>query len=316
VSQLAHPVNPDTFRVLILTNPKAGARSGLPAVEALDQYLTARNMEVETTSDIAELSELSSKYHQKGELRAVLGAGGDGTIALVANHTPPTATLGILPLGTENLLSKYLNIDATPAAVGENVLNGGVVPIDAGKANDRIFLLMAGCGFDAEVVRRLHETRSGHIHHLSYAKPIFESIRNYNYPELKISYFRGDLKGEIHAKWAFVVNLPRYAAGLKIAPTATGFDGLLDICTFKEGSLWDGIRYLSGVFLGQHESFQDFITVKADRIRIESDGDAPFQLDGDPGGYLPIDIEVLPSRLHMLAPRLWLESQGVKRSEQ
>ena len=146
MSQLAHPVNPDTFRVLILTNPKAGARSGLPAVEALDQYLTARNMEVETTSDIAELSELSSKYHQKGELRAVLGAGGDGTIALVANHTPPTATLGILPLGTENLLSKYLNIDATPAAVGENVLNGGVVPIDAGKANDRIFLLMAGCG--------------------------------------------------------------------------------------------------------------------------------------------------------------------------
>jgi diacylglycerol kinase (ATP) len=315
VSQLAHPINPATFRVLILTNPKAGARSGAPAVESLEKYLNQRDMQVEVTSDIQQLSELSAQYHENGELRAVLAAGGDGTIALVANHTPPTAPLGILPLGTENLLSKYLNIEPTPEAVGETVLNGGIIPLDAGKANGRIFLLMVGCGFDAEVVRRLHESRTGHIHHLSYAKPIFESIRNYEYPELHITYENGDVKGEIHAKWAFVVNLPRYAAGLKIAPNATGFDGLLDICTFKEGSLWDGIRYLGGVLLGQHESFQDFITVKANRIRIDSDGQAPFQLDGDPGGYLPIEIEVLPSRLHLLAPRLWLESQGVELSD-
>ncbi len=44
---------------------------------------------------------------------------------------------------------------------------------------------MVGCGFDAEVVHRLHATRGGHISMWSYSKPIFESIRSYQYPELR-----------------------------------------------------------------------------------------------------------------------------------
>ena len=41
---------------------------------------------------------------------------------------------------------------------------------------------MIGCGFDAEVVRRVHLERDGHITRLSYLKPIWESIRSYEYP--------------------------------------------------------------------------------------------------------------------------------------
>ena len=113
-----------------------------------------------------------------------------------------------------------------------------------GPGRQPLFTLMAGCGFDADVVRRLHRQRTGNIHHLSYAKPILDSIRKYDYPELRVTYApadvvrRDELTAEITARWVFVVNLPRYAGGLSFAPQASGTDGLLDVCTFKEGSLW------------------------------------------------------------------------------
>ena len=122
---------------------------------------------------------------------------------------------------------------------------------------------MVGCGFDAEVVRRLHGMRSGHIRHFSYAKPILDSLRNYEYPELRVYCESPELaeKGggesagaarpvDLSARWVFVVNLPRYAVGLQIAPDALGNDGFLDVCLFKEGSLWSGLRYLAGVATG------------------------------------------------------------------
>ena len=96
------------------------------------------------------------------------------------------------------------------------------------------------------------------------------------------------------------MNLPRYAGGLSFAPQASGTDGLLDVCTFKEGSLWYGLMYLGGVMLGQHEGMEDFVRIQTRRLRVEAAGPAPFQLDGDPGGELPVEFSVLPGRLTML----------------
>ncbi|HRX80202.1 MAG: hypothetical protein H6821_07675 [Planctomycetaceae bacterium] len=296
-------------RVLISRNPKAGARSGLPTVERLAELLAAQGIVVETLTDIDELSSKSERLLRNGELRCVVSAGGDGTVALLANRLPKDTPLAVLPLGTENLLSKHLRMKGDPVEVCQTICDGRAAKFDAGKAGEQVFLIMAGCGFDAEVVRRLHVERTGHIHHLSYIKPIWDSIHNYEYPELHIhceipaSDSQPAHTRTITARWAFVVNLPRYAGGLRIAPDAVGNDGLLDVCTFKDGSLWNGLRYLSGVILGQHASWDDCVTVRAEKIRIESDEPVPLQLDGDPGGFLPVEIEVLPSHLTLLVPK-------------
>jgi len=294
---------------LISLNPKAGAKSGQPAVDRLVELLAAEDLTVEVLTDIELLASRSAALWQANALRCVVAAGGDGTAALLANRTTPGTPIAILPLGTENLLSKHLAIGSDPADVAQTICTGVVEKFDAGQANGQLFLLMAGCGFDAEVVRRLHGDRTGHIHHLSYAKPIVDSILNYQYPELRVSceVLRDD--GQVAPEtetitccWAFVVNLPRYAGGLQIAPRASGNDGLLDVCTFKQGSLWNGLRYLSGIFFGQHESWDDCVTLRATRVRLESDDAVPYQLDGDPGGQLPVEIEVLPERLTLLVP--------------
>ncbi len=302
--------------VLISRNPKAGAKSGIPVVERLSELLAAQGLSVAAFTDVDELSSKAAELSGNGDLRCVVSAGGDGTVALLANRLAAATPIAVLPLGTENLLSKHLQMRGDPNEVCNTICAGYAEKFDAGKSGDHVFLIMAGCGFDAEVVRRLHRERTGHIHHLSYAKPIWDSIQNYDYPELRVhceipATDSEDARTEtITARWAFVVNLPRYARGLRIAPHASGNDGLLDVCTFKDGSLWHGLRYLSGVILGQHASWDDCVNVRAARVQIESDKPVPLQLDGDPGGFLPTEIEVLPNHLTLLVPRERTESWG------
>jgi len=292
--------------VLVSVNPKAGARSGSHHIERLVECLKDRGLRAENVSDIAELQRQAQARMAAGTLRAVVAGGGDGTVSLVANRTPVGTPIAILPLGTENLLAKYLDLRLDPDGLAAVLQEGRLVRLDAGEANGRIFLLMVGCGFDAEVVRRMHQQRTGHINYLSYFKPILDSVRNYQYPELRITPLdpdSGDQAGDqLLAKWVFVVNLPRYAAGLSLVPDADGTDGRLDVCTFREGSFLSGLMYLGAVIAGQHRDWEDCVTVQVRRLRIESDEPVPFQLDGDPGGYLPVDLRVLPQRLTLVVP--------------
>ncbi|MBW3597755.1 MAG: protein BmrU [Planctomycetes bacterium] len=315
-------------RIVIVANPKAGARSGRPLVEQVAELLRQQDFLVEIVYDIGDLMSHVQTALENRDLHAVVAAGGDGTAAMVVNLLPPGAPLAMIPLGTENLFSKYLGVHANPRSICETIIHGEPVQLDAGRAGDRLFLIMLGCGFDAEVVRRVHRERTGHIHHLTYAKPILESIRSYEYPQLRV-YFSfpsederpragGSSQPEMLAgRWAFVVNIPRYAGGLSIAPAADGADGLLDVCTFKHGSLWNGLMYLGGVWLQQHHSWTDFQSVRAGKIRIEADApDVPYQLDGDPGGVLPVDVEVLPGRITVLAPQAWRQRHGLSVAQQ
>jgi diacylglycerol kinase family enzyme len=306
----------DARRVLIGVNPRAGAQDQKAIVEEFGRQLARRGFEAAVFHDVGELEAEAARLLGDGTLRAVVAAGGDGTFRLIAERTPIGTPLLVLPLGTENLLARYLGLAADPVELSEVMAEGLTVCLDAGRTGNSLFTLMAGCGFDADVVRRLHQERRGHIHHLSYARPILEAIRQYEYPELRVCYAPADaadgaaLSQEICARWVFVINLPRYAGGLSFSRQASGTDGLLDVCTFKEGSLWHGLMYLGGVMLGQHEGMQDFVRVQTRRLRVEAAGAAPFQLDGDPGGDLPAEFSVLPRRLTMVVAREWAEREG------
>ena len=296
--------------VLISVNPSAGSGANAGLVDSLAEALRESWLNVEILTDISEVQAAAREKLHQGRLRAVIAAGGDGTFRLVAEHSAAETPLAILPLGTENLLSKFLEIPADPADLAAQIVAGCTVNLDAGEANGKIFTLMAGCGFDADVVRRLHSERKGNIHHLSYVKPLFDSIRNYDYPLLRVNYENEGERRSLEGRWVFVVNLPRYAGGLNFAPGASGSDGLLDICTFKEGSLWSGLLYLSEVMFGQHQLLEDFTQVQAPELRIESESPAAYQLDGDPGGDLPLTIRSLPGRLKVLVSREWAEGHG------
>ena len=106
-------------RVLIVTNPLAGAGVRDSAVSELIDRITADGYTAELTSDLEQVQEVGGRP-EESRLRAVVAAGGDGTVAEVVNRTHPDTPIAILPLGTENLLAKYLHMLVTPRAEPRN----------------------------------------------------------------------------------------------------------------------------------------------------------------------------------------------------
>ena len=185
---------------------------------------------------------LAAEWHATGELRCVVACGGDGTAAIVRNHTPLDVPLLLVPLGTENLLGRYVSQSAAAGRSPRRRSNEACRRFPwtwaaaAGTATGRhYFLTMISAGFDAEVVRRLHERRRGNITRLSYVQPTLAAIRSYEYPEMQLYCHddAGDRLEPLRCRWVFGFNLPLYARGWQVAPEAVGTDGLLDVCTFR-----------------------------------------------------------------------------------
>jgi diacylglycerol kinase (ATP) len=300
---------PSADRVAILVNPKAGRADALPSAERLAEQLRKRGFKPELFTDLAAAASQANQWQAEGCLRALVAVGGDGTAAELVNRTVEGVPLSLLPAGNSNLLARYFHLSRDPETLCRTIAEGVTVRVDAGLANRRIFLLMAGCGFDADVVSRVHSRRTGHVSSSSYFRPIIEAVWSYEFPEIRV-HCEGDgsVGPELAVRWLFAFNLPCYAARLRIAPWADGSDGLLDVCGFRRGRFWHGLRIAAAVLLRVHHRLGDCTTGRVRRLRITSDAPVPYQLDGDPGGWLPLDIEALPGRLTLVVPEEAVDS--------
>ena len=320
-------LSPEADHVLISVNPKAGRRSVSGRVDELVDLLRERKMSVEVFTDLGRVSDRANQLHEEEKLRALVGVGGDGTAAELVNRTQPGLPITLLAAGTANLLARYLHLGTKPDKLCETIVAGHLLRLDAGLAGDRIFLVMISCGFDANVVERVHAHREeksrkgGHIGYLSYLKPIFEAIRSYKYPEIRVycdesadGPFDEDIEPVV-ARWAFLFNLPCYGWGLPLAPDAVGTDGILDLCSFARGSLLAGLRYVALAQCGsRHRRIADCQMRVGRRFRITSEEPVAYQLDGDPAGQLPADVEILPGRQTLVVPPPVAESLAGSRT--
>jgi diacylglycerol kinase family enzyme len=287
-------------------NPRAGSRARHDQVQAIVNTLIHAGYHVHVSTSLNELSDLAHAGLQTGELRAAIAVGGDGTASVVRNHVPLPIPLLPVPMGTENLLGRFVEQAIDPAAVQRTLDDGVVIGLDLGRAGDKHFLLMVSAGFDAEVIRALHEGRRGNIKRTAYVLPTLQAIRSYTYPQIDVFWDDAPASGRPeHCRWVFGFNLPLYALGLQIAPDATATDGLLDLCLFQGGSLWSPLRYLWHVKLGGHLGLADAALVRSRRFRIEGprSPSVAYQIDGDYGGTLPVDVEIQPGELRLLVSR-------------
>lgn len=301
---------PTPERVGIVANANSGLGSGRRKVQRLVAALAAQGFEPEVAWTLDERSQLVSQCHVTSGWRCLIAVGGDGTLAALINERPDVP-LAVLPAGTENLFARHFCFPRSPEALAETVGLGRIARLDLGEADGRRFSLMAGFGFDAEVVTRHHQARIGRsgsikpTHRAAYVGPVLQASLEYRFPTVTVRTL--DPLGEtLVGTTAFVFNLPRYALGLPFAPHARGDDGWLDLVVFRDPGPWRALRYLWLVLRGLHLRQSGVYHRRVRRLEIEVSGTVPVQLDGDPAGWVepqrPWELGIHPGAVELMVP--------------
>ena len=309
-------------RVLVFANPIAGRGQGRRIAERLRERLAGDGYAVDVLTDRPDCVDLSDSDRPA---HAAVVIGGDGTLRGVAHRlfldgcaiapgstasaTPPREgpPLLLVPLGTANLVGKHLGIkwkDRTlDKQVAAAIARNNVVHLDTARANGRLFLLMTGVGFDAHVVHELARLRRGPIRLTNYLTPALTALRDYRFPPLTIT-VDGNVVFGPEPGIAFVGNLPEYGTGFPVLPEARADDGVLDVCVLPCKSVPDLMVLFLQAAVGEHLRKDGVVYLKGKHVRIAApEGQpVPIQVDGDPAGHTPTEIDMLPIRLPFLLP--------------
>jgi YegS/Rv2252/BmrU family lipid kinase len=296
--------------VLLFANPIAGRGRGKRIAVELRRALTRAGYDVRAALDRADQIK-DQALRDAGHVRAAIAVGGDGTLRGVAqrlyDHFPHDTIppLLVVPLGTANLMGKHLGVDWQDATMAEQVVAAinarNIVTLDAATANDRLFLLMAGIGIDAHIVHELDRVRSGPIDITSYALPAAIAFQSYNYEPLEVEVDGRRVFGPAPAM-AFIGNVPEYGTGFPILPKARSDDGVLDVCVIPCSSRLQLIKLFLLAATGEHIGAEGVVYTTGRRVRVASQQSVPVQIDGDPGGHTPLDIQMLPTRMPFIVP--------------
>jgi YegS/Rv2252/BmrU family lipid kinase len=286
---------------LVIRNPASGRTLDERKLEgALSVARDAGwDVSVKVTDRADHATEIARDAVARG-VDVIIVHGGDGTINEAINGIAGTATaLATLRGGTANVWAGEIHMERDAIKAMRQIVHGERRRIDLGRADGRCFLLMAGIGFDAEVVpgvnRRLKRLIGPFAYVITGAAAAFRT---------KDRTARVQIDGtasEMQAHWMLVSNTRSYGGITDIMFRAEADDGLFDVGIMHRGGPWrtliDGVR----VLLKRHEGSANIDYIKAREVAIETAGLA-VQLDGDRWGSTPMRFEVWPQSLTVIVP--------------
>lgn len=291
-------------RLAIIYNPTAGQRRLrlFRAVLAQLESLGLRPDLIETTGP-GHATQVARDLVQAGRRPdMVVAAGGDGTINEIVNGmVGGDVPLGIIPLGTANVLALELGLVRDPAGIAQTLARGFTSQIHLGRADSgmgtRHFAMMAGVGYDAHVVAGVSKSLKRRVGKLAYVVEMVGQLRRFHFRPYRLSF---DAAAPVEAASAILSNGRHYGGAYICAPEAgLGLDKL-DACLFGHGGPRAAIGY--GLALGLNRVPRlSSVTLRPFRqMEIEGPAGDPVQGDGDIIAILPARISVAASRLRVV----------------
>lgn len=298
-------------RAAVVVNP-----TKVTDVGALRDLVTAaivgagwdRPLWFETTAD--DPGYAMSQQALKEGVALVLVCGGDGTVRAVVTALAGSGTpVALLPAGTGNLLARNLGlpIDDLQGAL-EVALTGDDRPIDVGciEAATRggrceRFAIMAGVGFDAEMMRDAPEQLKTRMGWRAY---IVSGTRNLRGSSMNVQVRIDD--GELiraRARMVVIANVATLPGGMTLLPDARPDDGVLDVAIIISHSLMDWFRVWIRVVTHRANVDQRYTTHSGKQVRILMRSAQPCQMDGDLiGTSNRLTVRIEPAALLLRVP--------------
>jgi diacylglycerol kinase (ATP) len=251
--------------------------------------------ETRLTSRPGDATRLACELLHAGATR-IIAAGGDGTVHEVANAGCPC--IGVLPLGSAGDFARIVGVPreweaALPwlAAAEPLAMDLGLATCtsDSGATRSRYFINMASFGLGGRVVqRRRMPYLLAAVSELQSGEP---------------AHFALTLDGKTLATRAIhvAVGNGRYQGkGMNLCPNAHLDDGLLDVTIIEPLGLLELAKDIRKIYSGailEHPKVHPFLVRT---LRAEADRPVAVELDGEPAGYLPLEIEVAPEAVQVL----------------
>ena len=291
-------------RVRVVWNPTSGRKGGVPTNRASRELL----LELMARHGLGdELVETGSEEEAIEAVRAaagddydiVVGAGGDGTIALAGFQLIGTRTaLGVFPLGSIMNIPRMLGIPRDLEEAVRVVSEGHVRTIDLGQVGARTFFEAGSVGIHAAVSREMPKVDEG-----DFGAILRSIVAAFRYrPSRMVIELDDDRRLDTRALLVAIANGPFMGAGLTVAPEARLDDGLFDVRVFLHYSKRELARHLASIAFGRRVFEPRALTERAARVRISSRHPLPARADSEDLGTTPVTFEIRPGVLNVVAP--------------
>lgn len=323
IRTLPKPFIPIFSKVKLIINPHSAAGTQIPRTvqnilkkysqsselpttiedykKRIHYYLNELGIHVETvvTQNAANAYKIAQQCAEN-KYDLVIAAGGDGTINAVINGIACSETaLGIIPLGTINVLALLMNIPGELRAACQIIGRGKIRTIDLGKANGRYFSSLLGVGFDAYTIHVVNSKLRRIIGGAAYIiTGIFNLIR-YQFRTIRLTIDNQQIKRSGYL--VVVGNGKYYSANMVISPQAKMDDGYLDVVIFKSHNFFRLITYFWKLRTGNLTDLPDVEYHQGKHISITREGNHFIHVDGEFSGHTPVDITICTSALKVVS---------------
>lgn len=275
--------------MIVVFNPTAGRRRAAELWRVLDVLSeNGVRVRVAVTAGRGDATRLAREAAEAGE-RLVVSAGGDGTVAEVAQGlVGHQARLGIIPIGTANVLAHELGLPFAPRDIANALAGSRSRRIWPGVATSpggtRLFVQMVGVGFDAGVVHALPLGLKRVLGRSAYVLQGFREAVRYGFPPIRLR-----IDGVALETGGVIVTKGRFYAGTYLlAPGAEPGEPGFRVATFDRAGLGGTMLYGAALPAGLLPRAPGVRLVQARHVEIE--GMAPVQADGDAAGHTPLSI--------------------------
>lgn len=242
---------------------------------------------------------------------AVIAAGGDGTFRAVATGAAGTSMpVGLVPLGTGNVLSHELNLVRRPAEVADVLLSGPIVTAYGGRANGEPFFLMAGAGFDGQIIAKLNYRTKRIAGRAAFTWPVIDTL----WGGAEVFDVSIDGAPPQSASWVIVTRAAHYGGSFLLTnATRVGHEAMIAVVIAAKArrELVAAALALPFGTIVDPSRRPSFVSVqRAERVEIGRRNPIAIEIDGDAAGYSPLVVEAGGPVVHLIVPPQYAAQLG------
>jgi YegS/Rv2252/BmrU family lipid kinase len=231
----------------------------------------------------------------------VIACGGDGTVTACADGVTGTGVpLGIIPMGTGNLLARNIGLPMGLDQALAIALGSVQQPIDVGRANGKLFIVMTGLGLDARILSGTSDPLKKRLGWLAYA---ISAVRHLGGRPMRVTVSAdGGRRRRMRANALIVGNVGWLRGGLPLLPDARPDDGLLDAVVLIAGGLTGWLAVAADILLRRPARGRIY-RIQFTRLQLTLDQEQPWELDGEVmGSTRQLTVVAQPAALPLRMP--------------